>query len=213
MSLIAEWADAWRERHPETGAWHYVNLDVEKGAGPGELAAACASGCVVTKLGAEEATAKDPDAEPRRRLEALLWIVHLAGDIHQPLHCAQRNADKGGNAVGIVLDGRIGNLHSAWDSGFFYVEHARPKDLAADLLAQECRALAAQGGVSSGDPAAWARESFGVAQSFVYPQADRTGGDFSHRDVDQAWPLLRLQLARAGLRLASLLNEAARKNP
>jgi hypothetical protein len=151
---------------------------------------------------------RDRTADRTRRLEALLWVIHLVGDVHQPLHCSD-NGDKGGNEVGVVIAGRIENLHSAWDTGFFYVEHARPTELAASLLAHECKDVATVGPVNPETPWVWARESYGVAKGFVYPQVQRNGGEFTRAEVKLAWPVVRRQLARAGVRLAAVLNGAA----
>jgi hypothetical protein len=208
LSLVAEWADAWREEHRETAPWHFVNTPVD---GDGSLEAmqkACGDGCILTKLDQERAILRDRSADRTRRLEALLWVVHLVGDLHQPLHCAD-HGDKGGNAVGVFVAGRIANLHSAWDTQFFYVEHAKPSDLAADLLSKECRDVPAVGPLKQKDSWAWAQESFGVAKSFVYPQVQRNKGQFTRDEVDLAWPVVRTQLARAGVRLAAVINAAA----
>jgi hypothetical protein len=210
LSLVGDWADAWRERHPETGPLHFVNTPLDGDGSVAAMTKACGDGCILTKLDQEILVLGDRTADRTRRLEALLWVVHLVGDIHQPLHCSD-NGDKGGNAVGVFVEGRIGNLHLTWDTGFFYVEHARPKDLAADLLSHECKDVAVVGPIDSQTPWVWARESYGVAKDFVYPQVQRNGGEFSRAEVDLAWPVVRRQLARAGVRLAAVLNGAARE--
>ena len=209
LSLVAEWADAWRESHPETASWHYVDTPLDSDGSPQALTLACGSGCILTRLESALSDLRNAGGAPLARLEALLWVTHLVGDIEQPLHCAERDGDKGGNSVGVFVGGRVGNLHSAWDTGFFYVEHARPKELAADLLAHECVDVLAEKGESIKDPAVWAGESFAVAKNFVYPQVEGNGGHFSGEEVARAWPVVRLQLARAGVRLAEELNWAA----
>jgi hypothetical protein len=65
--------------------------------------------------------------------------------------------------------------------------------------------------VKPDSPWAWAQESFDLAKTFVYPQEQRNGGHFSRAEVDHAWPVVRKQLARAGVRLAAVLNGAALK--
>lgn len=209
LSLVGDWADAWRERHRDTAPLHFVDTPLAGNGSQDSIATACGAHCILTELHKEIAILDDNDADPGLRLQALLWVVHLVGDVHQPLHCAD-DRDKGGNGVPIVLLAKHGNLHWAWDTGFFNVEHARPAGLAADLLTHECRDVAAAGAVDVDTPWVWAGESFGVAKAFVYPQVQRNGGQFSRAEVDLAWPVVRLQLARAGVRLAAVLNGAAK---
>lgn len=208
LSLVSDWADAWRERHPATGPWHFVDIPLDSDDPEGAVEAACAGDCILTQLERSLAALRDPAAGPDARLEALLWVVHLVGDIHQPLHCSD-NHDRGGNAVRVWVGGRGESLHSAWDTGFFKEERARPEVLAAELLTHECGEVAAVGPLGPAAFQAWALESFGVARDFVYPQERRNGGEFSRGEVDAAWPVLRVQLARAGVRLAAVLDSAA----
>ena len=208
LSLAADWADAWRERHRETAPWHFVDTPVDGDGSTAAMEKACGEECILMALHRQILVLQDKGADKFLRLEALLWIVHLVGDVHQPLHCAD-NGDKGGNGVPIVLLVKQGNLHWAWDTGLFNVEHARPAALAGDLLAHECKDVAAVGPVDPKTPWTWAQESFGVAKNFVYPQVRRNGGQFTRAEVDLAWPMVRKQLARAGVRLAAVLNGAA----
>jgi hypothetical protein len=208
LSLVSDWADTWRGRHPATGSWHFVNIPLDSGDPQGAVEGACAGGCILTQLERSAAVLRDPAAAPDARLEALLWVVHLVGDIHQPLHCSDDH-DRGGNEVQVRLGRHRDSLHSAWDTGFFREERARPKLLAADLLAHECREVAPPGPLGPAAFRAWALESFAVARDFVYPQERRSHGEFSRAEVDAAWPVLRVQLARAGVRLAAVLDDAA----
>lgn len=204
LDLVGDWADAWKIHHQATGRFHFLNLPLDSDGGPVAESTACGRGCIVSQLESEVRILADASASANRRLLALLWVVHLVGDIHQPLHCAD-NDDRGGNAVRVLVGRRQGTLHEAWDTEFFYFEHVRPAELAADILAHEAR------GVAPGpmDPGSWARESWGVAKSFVYPQERECGGRYGQRQVAEAWPVVRLQLARAGVRLAMVLNRCA----
>ncbi|PTT92483.1 endonuclease, partial [Pelomonas sp. HMWF004] len=92
MASISTWADEVRSR--ETAAWHYVNPP--EGSCSYEPARDCPGGdCVVEAINAQAAILKSkaPDAV---RLSALKWVVHLVGDVHQPLHAGFKG-DKGGN--------------------------------------------------------------------------------------------------------------------
>ena len=202
LELVADWADAYRFRHRGTAAWHFVDLPLAGDGGPDALRQVCPEGdCLPAQLTNHYQVLKDRTAAPLARLEALLWVVHLAGDIAQPLHAATDD-DMGGNERGVFVMGRVGTLHGAWDTGFFVKMRARPAVLAAELDGGPW----ARGPV---DPSAWAQESFRVAKSFVYPQFERTGGHYGAEDVRQAWPVVKDQLARGGGRLALMLNAAA----
>ncbi|HXC63210.1 MAG TPA: S1/P1 nuclease, partial [bacterium] len=158
LSLVSEWADAWRERHRETAPFHFVNTPFTGDGSQASIASACGANCILTELDKQIVILDDKKADPGLRMQALLWVVHLVGDVHQPLHCAD-NGDRGGNTVGVFVGGRVENLHSAWDTEFFYVEHARPAELAVDLLAHECKDVPVEVNVKPDSPWAWAAES------------------------------------------------------
>ena len=133
LAGVAYWADALRSDDPPrfkaTSRWHYVNA---KGGGCGfDPARDCADGgCVISAIEAQRAILAD-DSQPREaRRDALKFLVHLVGDVHQPLHAGDR-PDSGGNGFQVSLAtqlppepyvrdkyvrGVMGtNLHSVWD--------------------------------------------------------------------------------------------------
>src|SRR5262249_5912256 len=115
----------------------------------------------------------DTSAAPRERNEALKWIVHLVGDIHQPLHSAD-NKDRGGNKVAVALEGvktkGKAELHGVWDNELVAATlHAKsrqqpPANIKA--LAQNAQALMATKG--QGAPDSWADESHQLAHDVAY---------------------------------------------
>ena len=115
MQSIASWADQIRRERLVTGPWHYVDIPIDK---PHlDMTRDCPKGdCVIAKIEEFQRTVVDPAATPVQRREALLFLIHFVGDMHQPLHCSD-NKDKGGNDVKLDLFGRPTNLHSAWDGG------------------------------------------------------------------------------------------------
>ena len=102
---------------PGHGTPHYVNTPLSGDGSHDSMATACADNCILTELDKEIVILDDKEADPGLRMQALLWVVHLVGDVHQPLHCTD-NGDKGGNMVGVFVGGRVENLHSAWDADF-----------------------------------------------------------------------------------------------
>ena len=97
------WADRFRDsdrsgsqvRYRQTQAWHYVDLET----GQPDLVAACEEhGCIVEKISEFKKQLADTAEPPERRLLALQYLLHFVGDLHQPLHAADRH-DRGGNDV------------------------------------------------------------------------------------------------------------------
>jgi S1/P1 Nuclease len=103
----------------KSGPWHYVNLPVPTGKDDPDLDAFCKEGqCVIGQITRFQTVLADKTAKSDDRLEALIVLVHLVGDEQQPLHCADRKHDGGGNSLKVKFLGRGGNhlnLHSVWD--------------------------------------------------------------------------------------------------
>jgi len=82
------------------------------------MARDCPKGdCVITKIADFRKVVVDPAATPVDRKEALMFLIHFVGDMHQPLHCSD-NHDKGGNDVKLNFAdrGRLGKAF--WKPGF-----------------------------------------------------------------------------------------------
>lgn len=156
------------------------------------------------------------DAPDSAKGVALLWILHLAGDLHQPLHTSGRvtvvetQGDQGGNLF--VLAGPRRNLHAYWDG---ILDITSPQDsgesdaayvhrLATDLLLRYPRRALRAAPVSSYE--AWGREGFVLATTYVYPASLQRGQEPSARYRATALRLCETRLALAGYRLADLLN-------
>jgi nuclease S1 len=116
---IAAWADDVRRERPDTKGWHYVDIPL---GGKYDARRDCAlpESCVVQKINDLAKVLTDKNASREQRAEALKFIVHFVGDIHQPLHAV--GEAKGGNGVHVRFldDDRCGryecNLHGVWDT-------------------------------------------------------------------------------------------------
>jgi hypothetical protein len=203
----SNWADEVRDRRPETGPWHYV--DIPLGAQRYVPARHCRAGqCVVAQIIAARQTLADARQPAARRAEALRFLIHLVADLHQPLHAAD-NHDRGGNEVRINLEGRRTNLHQLWDTR---IVEAMGRDTARTAAAIE-GAVSRQQRMAwqSGAPAAWADESHRIARDHVYPMVEgRRSLRLPASTLRAAMPATREQLAKAGVRLAWLLNNTLR---
>jgi hypothetical protein len=219
MASVSSWADEVRGQRRETGPWHYIDIPINK---PHlDMARDCPKGeCVVGKIEQLTAVLKDQAATNEQRREALMYIIHFVGDMHQPLHCSDNN-DHGGNSVRIVFANRPGNLHSLWDGRLLQAmgteETLFPK---LELQAEHHRKW------GKGTVRTWAEEAHKASQKVVYgklpkgpktaPPAITTASSAlpaaeAPTTIDSAYerkadPLIAQQIEKAGLRLASLLN-------
>ncbi|MBK6941733.1 MAG: S1/P1 nuclease [Planctomycetes bacterium] len=205
---ISTWADVIRDEQPDTAPWHYVNI--APGAEGYERERDCADGrCVVEKIEEMKRVLVDPDREKTERVHALKWLVHLVGDVHQPLHCANA-ADRGGNSIHVTLDGERYNLHELWDSTVIERQHL-DEGAYAKALIDEIR----ESDVASwqqGSAAEWATETWKLARTVAYVdergEAIVDGAKLTRTYVTTRVPVIDEQLKKAGVRLAGLLNDA-----
>ncbi|HET8612505.1 MAG TPA: S1/P1 nuclease [Sphingomonas sp.] len=195
-------------------AWHFVDIPVCK---PFDPKGPCAGGnCVIAQIERNQRLLADKHLNPRERLMALIFLVHLVGDIHQPLHAAERDHDKGGNDVKAHY-GAIPhtNLHSIWDGLLadraISTAPAGARGLLAGTTPQEREAMAA------GTPTDWARQSWELARDVVYPTATHApacpptvpaDAGLDQQQIRELIPVLRKQVLRGGLRLAKMLDDA-----
>ena len=162
----------------------------------------------MAQIDRDVAVLKDGRAPHTARLEALLYLIHFVGDVHQPLHAADRR-DKGGNSLAVYLNRHRDNLHGIWDQDVVAALGKAPLPVAAGIEAQY--SLAQKTAMMRGTPADWANESFEIAAHDIYAHLRSRGPVRLPRDYAQRQSaIVRLQLERAGLRLAMLLNQIFR---
>src|SRR5690606_18021833 len=114
LAKVSTWADEVRRDRPATAPWHYVNIPIYDSVYRPERV--CRDGCVISALEQQLALLADRSLPRTERAEALKWVVHLVGDMHQPMHVGDRG-DRGGNDTRITWDTLPGNLHGLWDTG------------------------------------------------------------------------------------------------
>lgn len=190
-------------------SWHYQNVDICRDF---DLKPACKDGdCVSAQIERQAAILKNRRAAPRERVMALAFLIHFAGDLHQPLHAGDKG-DKGGNDAkmdyGIYSAPRL-NLHSIWDGLLAERAISTPPSLVRRYSSAD-RARLGTGTVTD-----WSRESWQVAHT-AYDAA--TGGracaPFPARGaLDEATiarlvPIARDEVEKGGIRLAKLLDGA-----
>jgi hypothetical protein len=207
METVSTWADEIRDERPETERWHFVDIEI---SGNGyDAARDCPQGnCIVAQILKDERLVADTQLPRPARAEALRFLIHFLGDIHQPLHCADHH-DRGGNSVRVMLNGEETNLHAVWDTAIVASLGEDPVTVARALderiTPREVDAW------SRGGPVDWANDSFSIAKRDIYGPlqgADRQGetmqlpADYTIREQ----PLIAEQLEKGGVRLAMVLN-------
>ena len=242
MADAATWADDIRSER-RNGPWHYI--DIPRGAKRGPLEPFCGKdGCITQALTEQVAILKDQHADAAKRAEALRYVIHFVGDLHQPLH-AITNADEGGNCVPVKYLRRSPhehnhsfspNLHGIWDTAILErdAEGAEAAEYAEFVEGAAATEIAGwqEAGIHVDD---WVWESFAAAESTVYGKLkpniaiepnvavhscadDNNIGErlFQERLVadaayqDEAALVVEKRVAEAGIRLAMILNDAAK---
>jgi hypothetical protein len=202
LASVAVWADEIRARQPETVGWHFVNIPLEA-AGYDPAAHCPAHDCVIEAIRFNRAVLADPSAPRGSRLQALKYLVHFVGDLHQPLHVSD-NRDRGGNDVLVTVPGRgSARLHSVWDAVLFEAGDWTEERLTVELRA---RANANRAAWEGGDLPEWVEEARRLARDHAYrlPAPDAV----DQRYLTEGLEVAIVQLARGAVRLAELLNLA-----
>ena len=217
LAAVSVWADEVKGERPETYGWHFV--DIPKNTSGFSEARDCYRpdekhpftqhdhhNCVVDRITMFQTVLADPNASRQGRIEALKFLVHFVGDVHQPMHAM--GEARGGNDIHVSEFGsnQCGkypcNLHFAWDTGL--IEHSgfSEKRYVArlnELIAS--RKLTIQAG---GTPAEWANESFLLAKKVWLNDGGAVGETYYKNDIG----IVDRRLALAGIRLARLINQA-----
>ncbi len=219
------WADDVRRERRNTGPWHYKDHHFRDDGKPSENKADEEN--AVWAIEKFSLILKDNTKPDLERQEALRFLLHYVGDIHQPLHATARDTeehpkgDKGGNDFKVKTpENFVGstrpprNLHSLWDLGGGLFEDAkRPLSVASraqvESQAHTISALFPEakfgGAINKANPQDWADESFALAKSRVYALKEDTVPSQAYMSVAQATSAERVALA--GYRLARLLNQ------
>jgi nuclease S1 len=213
-----------RDVDGRTKPWHFIDICLQDRRA--DVAARCPGrNCVTAKVDEYSKRLKDGSYDRWRAAGDLAFLIHFVGDIHQPLHAANDD-DRGGNCVPVDSNTRAKNLHEAWDTTLvrrleYDVDSGRPVTTAHKLERTYADEKAADSWIAA-DDIAW--ESNQLARSDIYgalripvepcqPAANLCLNPVGHAVeldasyLDRADAIAGRQLAKAGFRLASLLNE------
>ncbi len=201
MSDAAVWADNIKQYRHDADPLHYVNIPLA--AASYDSARDCPNGkCIIAAIASDRQVLANDAASPLDRAEALRFLIHFMGDLHQPLHVADDN-DRGGNRRVVWLEGDSMNLHQVWDGELLYhVGMDEATYLPRLERKMDTMNLAA---LERGTVVDWAMEGHRIAVEHAYklPPDGRLGAAY----VEENKPLIDHALIAAGVRLAKVLNE------
>lgn len=221
------WPDDIKPYNTFWNSWHFKDCPyVYDGVQPILNYTESISSSVYVVNMAKKVLANNRDKATAEKALLARYLVHLAGDIHQPLHSVALfnetypSGDQGGNKLSVVLpNGTSQNFHSFWDSGANQFENetfvvTRPFSAATEsaVLKRAQEFMTEFGGsldqqARLTNPAVWTRESFDEARSdLVYAPLFQTNV-VSQDYIGKAYALCRKKVVLGGLRLANVLKE------
>jgi hypothetical protein len=213
LGSIASWADDYRAQHDESRNWHFVNIPFERATYDPQVDCkpdARYGNCIINAIERSRATLADCSKTSPERVQALKFIVHFIGDVHQPLHDTERYGDHGGNDVVVTFFGKSLKLHAIWDTDI--IMHA-VYAWGAYVTRLETTWFPGRDltGLDGGSAADWAVESHQFARDVVYDIPDGSILEMNYHS--KALPVVDRQLALAGVRLAKFLKDALKACP
>lgn len=187
------------EEYEYTKTWHYKNIDANKTF---ENAPKIKEGNIVDAIYDQVEVLRSDDTSKDDKVLALKIVVHLLGDIHQPMHLG-REKDKGGNRYSVRFFKGQKNLHSVWDSFLPNASHSWSHtewQEEIDRLSPEKQVEI----VAGGNPDVWGKETYEICKEIYDTTAEETNIEYDY--ISKWTPTIEMQYEKGGLRLADLLN-------
>ncbi|EAQ99854.1 S1/P1 nuclease [Maribacter sp. HTCC2170] len=200
IASISNFADEIKadRRYREFSAWHYVNIppgkkytDIE----PSKY------GDLVVGIQKCRAMVENEHNSKEDRVFYLKLLIHLIGDLHQPMHVG-RYEDKGGNDIQVQWFGNGSNLHRVWDANMINDYGMSYSELASSLPELDKKEKKA---IQNGTILDWVHESQEIADK-LYDSVE-VGEKLAYRYSYTWWGTVEIQLQKGGLRLAKVLND------
>jgi len=209
LATAALFADEYRATHPETTRWHFVDIPFDSASfdGARDCKIEVTGDCIISAIERAKAMIKDPDTKPSDRADALKYLVHFVGDLHQPFHAIERlqangKGDEGGNKVDVKFFDDRTNLHALWDSGLILHTALSAEDYAQHLK-QDTLPTIKESEWRNGTPIEWAMESHAAAKLAYVDDNAVLGQSYFDANIG----VVDRRLALAGARLAMILEE------
>ncbi|KAI9803915.1 MAG: hypothetical protein M1825_001795 [Sarcosagium campestre] len=225
LARVATWADSYRlsKAGSFSTPFHYIDAldNPPQSCGVNYDRDCGTKGCIVSAINNYTERLQDEDLSQASHNESLKFLVHFIGDIHQPLH--DENLERGGNGINVTFDGRKSNLHSVWDSDILEKfaggdSLSVARDLATNLTKSiksgkyktEASSWLTDTDISNARATSlkWAKDANAYICTTVLPEGASAIEDteIDGAYYDEALPVIELQLAKAGYRLAAWLD-------
>jgi hypothetical protein len=199
LALVSTFGDDIKsdKRYNEFYTWHYINMPFDVKYEDSEKNE---SGDLVSGIEKCKQVLLDKNSKKEDKVFYLKLLVHLIGDLHQPMHVG-RSEDKGGNDIQVRWFNDGTNLHSVWDSKMIEHYNMTFTELAGntDKISKEQIKYLQKGTVAD-----WANETQQLAIK-VYGSAE-VGEKLGYNYMYTNFELVRSQLQVGGVRLAQVLN-------
>jgi len=229
--VASTWSDIIRSRDFKVryekynqGPWHYADIFWKQTGGKAEMMGNRSEGLAIAKLYDFEKNLKDVSVSDADKAVNLAWFLHVAGDVHNPLHNASRitdvepKGDSGGNLFLLSPAGAVGenrvNLHSYWDS---ILRRNAPRENDAcdgEYIARMAEKIMKKHSFASmkerlklGDYREWNAEGFRFLNETVYDEELKRGELPAKKYQKRAVAVGEEQIALAGYRMAETLNQ------
>lgn len=197
----ANWMDnaSHTPEYKHTSTWHYKNIDADETF---ENAKINEKGDVIRAVEELIEALKSGKLNKEEQALSLKFLVHLVGDMHCPMHMGHKS-DLGGNKWQVQYFRNGTNLHSVWDSGV--IESAHKWTYSEWVEQIDINDKETNRKLAEGTPQSWGKETYEICKT-IY-DATPVGSKLSYDYVSDWSETVENQLLRAGLRLASVLND------
>lgn len=196
----ANWLDnaSHTPKYDYSRTWHYKNIDADQTY---ESAPTLQSGNVITALNREIEMLRNPSTSSAERELAVKMIIHLVGDMHQPMHMGHQS-DRGGNNWKVKFFNNDTNLHSVWDSRLPEAGHKWSYTEWVEQI--DRKPFVRDKAFTPSDIDTWGKESYEICKE-IYNKTPQ-GTKISYDYIAQWTPTVESQLLKAGHRLSEVLN-------
>jgi len=200
LAFVSTYADEIKsdKKYRKYSSWHYVNMGLDETY---DTAEKNPKGDLVTAIATCIKTLKNKESSEDDIVFHLKMLVHLIGDLHQPMHIGRRE-DKGGNDIQVQWFGQGTNLHSVWDTKIiesFNMSYIELANNSKKLSKKQIEAL------NQGSVIDWVEEVHQITKK-VY-QSVKVGENLKYRYSYDYLETVRTQLQKGGIRLAKVLND------
>ena len=203
LADVSSWADEIRSdpAYKYTGEWHYVDLTAGLNFEQFATAVKTMPQSNVYKMVLRcELDLQSIDKSKSDKVTALKYLVHLIGDLHQPMHVSHTE-DKGGNTIMVSLNDYDGNLHGLWDSGIIAHEGLDYKQMATTYDTATPEQIKKW---QNDDLMIWLWESYQISEILYKEAAENPHFDQDYYQTHT--PILQSRIEKGGIRLAGVLN-------